>query len=49
MINKAKEIIDSKEVQTVVSAVGTAVELAGKSLVGFCKIVADTVKKLKQD
>jgi hypothetical protein len=49
MINKAKEIIDSKEAQTVISAVGTAAELAGKTLVGFCKIVVDTVKKLKQD
>ena len=49
MINKAKEVINSKEVQTVVSTVGAAAELAGKTLVGFCKLIINSVKKLKEN
>ena len=49
MINKAKEIIESKEVKTVIGVASAVAELAGKGLVSFCKLVANTVKKLKED
>lgn len=47
MINKAKEIINSKEAKAVISVAESAVSIASKAVYSFCKSIVDTVKKLK--
>lgn len=47
MINKAKEIMSSKEAKAVLNVVETVLDVAGKTLCGLCKAVSEAVKKAK--
>lgn len=47
MINKAKEIINSKEAKAVIDVAGSAVTIASNAVYSFCKAIVNTVKKLK--
>lgn len=47
MINKAKEIMNSKEAKAVLSVVEVALDVAGKTLCCLCKAISDVVKKAK--
>ena len=47
MIDKAKAVINSKEAKIVLDAVGTVLDVAGKTLCCFCRAIAEVVKKVK--
>lgn len=47
MIDKAKTVINSKEAKTALDIVGTALDVAGKTLWYFCSAIVDAVKKIK--
>lgn len=47
MINKAKEIINSKEAKAVIDVAGAAVAIASNAVYNFCKSIVNTVKKRK--
>mgnify|MGYP003516755405 CR=1 FL=1 len=47
MIDKAKDVINSKEVKTALDVVGTVLDVAGKTLCYFCRAIAEVVKKVK--
>lgn len=47
MIEKAKEVINSKEAKAVIDIAEAAVLIAGKAVYSFCKSIVNTVKKFK--
>lgn len=47
MINKAKEIINSKEAKAVIDVAESTAIIASKAVYSFCKAIVDTVKKFK--